>query len=142
MAIVQQLLKIKGPKVHSIGRDATVLDALKLMADRDIGSVLVMDGDRLSGIFTERHYARNVFLKGKASPTTLMRDVMDTAVMCVRPDQTIEECMDLMTDKRIRHLPVLEGGRVIGIISIGDLMKSMLGERESTIDQLQTFIRG
>ena len=142
MTMVQQLLRAKGQEIYSVHPDAMVLDALKLMASKDIGAVLVKDGERLVGIFTERHYARNVFLKGKASPTTSVREAMETEVVCVRPEQTAEACMALMTEKRIRHLPVLQGERIVGIISIGDLLKSIIADREFTIDQLEHFIRG
>ena len=140
MTIVQQLLDTKSREIHSVRPDDTVLKALEVMKDKDIGSVLIKDDDRLVGIFTERHYARRVFLKGKSSPKTLVRDVMETDVICVGPEQTAEACMALMTEKRIRHLPVLHDDRLVGVVSIGDLLKSIIADREFTIDQLEQFI--
>ena len=140
MTIVQQLLDTKSREIHSVRPDDTVLKALEVMKDKDIGSVLIKDDDRLVGIFTERHYARRVFLKGKSSPKTLVRDVMETDVVCVGPEQTAEACMALMTEKRIRHLPVLHDDRLVGVVSIGDLLKSIIADREFTIEQLEQFI--
>ncbi len=142
MAYVRDILAGKGRQVHSLGPDSMVLDALRLMADRNIGAVPVIEGGQLVGIFTERHYAREVFLKGRASPETPLRDVMQTRVLIVSPDQTAEECMALMTDKAIRHLPVMDEGELAGIISIGDLMKSLLEDRQFDIDQLVDYVRG
>jgi len=142
MTIVRQLLQQKPPVVHTIGPNDTVYDAIAKMAEHDIGSLVVMDGEKLVGIITERHYARNVVLKGKASPTTPVRDVMERRVICARPDQTVEQCMAIMSQKRVRHLPVLEGKKVIGIISIGDLVKSIIGEQRFIIDQLEHYIQG
>ena len=122
--------------------DATVLDALAKMAEKDIGSLVVMDGEELIGIITERHYSRNVILKGKRSPTTLVREIMERNVVHVRPEQSVEVCMALMTDKRVRHLPVLEGKKVIGIVSIGDLLKSIISKQKFVIDELEHYIRG
>ena len=115
---VKNLLEQKGQNVWTISPDATVFDALAIMAEKDIGSLVVMDGEKLICIVTERHYSRNVILKGKRSPTTLVKDIMDRNVVHVRPEQTVELCMALMTEKRVRHLPVLEGDKVIGIVSI------------------------
>jgi CBS domain-containing protein len=142
MTIVRQLLNEKPPGVHTIGPDSTVYDAIAKMAERDVGSLVVMDGDKLVGIITERHYARNVVLKGKASPTTPVRDIMERRVICARPDQTVEQCMAVMSGRRVRHLPVLEGKKVIGIISIGDLVKSIIGDQKFIIDQLEHYIQG
>ncbi len=119
-----------------------VYDAIKLMADKNIGSLLVMEGDRLVGMVTERHYAQKVFLKGKASPTTPVSDIMETHVVCVRPDQSVEECMALMTDKRFRHLPVIERDVVVGLVSIGDLVKSVIRDQAFVISQLENYVRG
>ena len=116
---VRHLLEQKGPNLWTIDPDATVLDAVAKMAEKDIGSLVVTDGEELIGIITERHYSRNVILKGKTSPTTLVRDIMERNVIYVRPEQSVELCMALMTEKHVRHLPVLEGKKVIGIISIG-----------------------
>ena len=142
MATVQQLLDSKGHEVYFVRPDDTVLDALEMMEDKNVGAVLVKDGDRLVGIFTERQYARKVFLKGRSSPKTLVREVMETDVICVGPEQTAEACMALMTEKRIRHLPVLRDEHLVGLISIGDLVKSIIADREFTIEQLEHFIRG
>jgi CBS domain-containing protein len=142
MVAIWQLLNKQGGKVYSIHPDATVFDAVAKMADNDIGSLIVMDGDALVGIITERHYARNVILKGRTSPATLVREIMERQVITVRPEQTVEECMALMTDKRVRHLPVIEGGRIAGIVSIGDLVKSVIDDQKFVIDQLHHYISG
>ncbi len=142
MTTVKQLLDAKGREVYFVRPDDTVLDALKMMEDENLGAVLVKDGDRLVGIFTERQYARKVFLKGRSSPKTPVREVMETNVICVAPEQTADACMALMTEKRIRHLPVLRDDQLVGIISIGDLVKSIISDREFTIEQLEHFIRG
>ena len=142
MVKIWQLLDRKGGKVCSIHPDATVFDAVTKMADNDIGSLIVMDSDALVGMITERHYARNVILKGRTSPATLVREIMERQVITVRPEQTVEECMALMTDQRVRHLPVVEGGKITGIVSIGDLVKSVIDEQKFVIDQLDHYIRG
>jgi CBS domain-containing protein len=142
MITVQQLLAQNVRPVCAIAPDATVFDAIAKMAEQDIGSLLVMEGDKLVGIITERHYARNVMLKGKASPTTPVRDIMERRVVCARPDQTVEQCMALMSEKRVRHLPVLEEKKVIGIVSIGDLVKSIISDQQFIIDQLVHHIHG
>jgi CBS domain-containing protein len=142
MTTVQDLLDTKGHDVYYVRPDDMVLDALKLMENRDVGAVLVKDDAKLLGIFTERHYARNVFLKGKSSPKTPIRDVMTEEVICVVPEQTIEACMALMTEKRVRHFPVLEDNDVIGVISIGDIVKSIIADQKFTIEQLEHYIRG
>ncbi len=117
---VKRLLEQKGRSVWAIAPEATVLDAVAEMAEKSIGSLIVMDDEKLVGIITERHYARNVILQGKTSPTTMVRDIMERNVIHVRPEQSVELCMALMTDKRVRHLPVIEDTKVIGLISIGD----------------------
>ena len=139
---VKNLLEQKGGNVWTISPDATVFDALAIMAEKDIGSLIVMDSEKLIGIVTERHYSRNVILKGKRSPTTLVKDIMDRNVIHVRPEETVELCMALMTDKRVRHLPVLEGIKVIGIVSIGDLLKSIISKQKFVIDELEHYIHG
>ena len=139
---VKNLLEQKSGNVWTISPDATVFNALAIMAEEDIGSLIVMDGEKLIGIITERHYSRNVILRGKRSPTTLVKDIMDRNVIHVRPEQTVELCMALMTDKRVRHLPVLEGKKVIGIVSIGDLLKSIISKQKFVIDELEHYIRG
>jgi CBS domain-containing protein len=139
---VRQLLDQKGRKVWSISPDATVFDAVAKMAEKDIGSLIVMDGDEIVGMITERHYARNVVLKGKTSPATPIRDIMEKHVVVAQPEQSIEQCMAIMTEKHIRHLPVVEGEKLIGIISIGDLVKSIIGDQQFTIGQLEHYIHG
>ena len=139
---IRHLLEGKGSNVWTIGPDATVLDAVAKMADKDVGSLVVMDGEKLIGIITERHYSRNVVLKGKTSPTTLVREIMETNVIYVRPEQSVELCMALMIDKRVRHLPVVEDTKVIGIVSIGDLLNYIISKKEFVIDQLEHYIQG
>lgn len=142
MTTVRQLLQQKGREVWSIGPDATVYEAIGLMAAKNIGSLLVMADEKLVGIVTERHYSRKVALRGKTSPDTAVKDIMETQVIYVRPEQTVEECMALMNAKRVRHLPVLEGDAVIGVISIGDLVKSIIGDQKFVIEQLEHYLRG
>ncbi len=142
MKSVRQLLEAKGYDVWSIAPDASVYDALKLMAEKDVGALLVMEGEKLVGIISERDYARKVILKGKSSMQTPVREIMTSKVISVRPESTIGECMALMTDKRIRHLPVLEGRQVVGVISIGDVVKTIISEQEFLIQQLENYIVG
>jgi len=140
--LVSDILDSKGHEVWAVKPDDTVFDSLQLMAEKEIGALLVMEGDRLVGIVTERDYARKVILEGKSSKTSSVAEVMTTRVLCVTPERTIDECMALMTDKRARHLPVLDHKRVIGVISIGDLVKTMISEQQVLIDQLQHYISG
>jgi CBS domain-containing protein len=142
MSTVQQILDDKGTEVLAIGPDDTVLDAISKMADNNVGSLVVLDGKKLVGIFTERNYARNVFLKGRSSPKTLVRQIMSTHVVCVEPGQTVEECMAVMSDKRIRHLPVLDNNQMVGLVSIGDLVKNIIRDQKFVIDQLEHYISG
>jgi CBS domain-containing protein len=142
MTTVRQLLQTKGADVVSVTPDSNVLDALKLMAQREIGAVLVIESGRLIGIMSERDYARKVILKGKSSQDTRVREIMTERVVYARPDQTVPECMALMTNKRIRHLPVLEGERLVGVLSIGDLVKETISEQEFIIRQLENYIHG
>ena len=142
MNTVAQLLALKGNKVFSVEPTSTVYDAIKTMADHNVGALAVTENDRLVGIFSERDYARKVILKGKASPTTSVAEIMTENPVCVTPDQTVEQCMALMTGKAIRHLPVLEDDRLVGMISIGDLVKSIIEEQEFIIDQLGRYIQG
>jgi CBS domain-containing protein len=139
---VKHLLEHKGRNVWTIGPDATVLEAVAKMAEKDVGSLVVMHGEKFVGVITERHYSRNVILKGKASPTTLVRDIMESNVIHVRPEQSVELCMALMTERRVRHLPVVEDTKVVGIISIGDLLKFIISKKEFAIDQLERYIQG
>jgi CBS domain-containing protein len=140
MKTVQQLLESKRQGVASVAPQTSVLDALRVMAEKEIGAVLVLDGESLAGIFSERDYARKVVLQGKASKDTPVREIMTEKVVCVHPEQTIDDCMGLMTDKRIRHLPVLQGMKIIGVVSIGDVVKEMLVEKEFVIKQLESYI--
>jgi CBS domain-containing protein len=142
MTTVRQLLDQKGRNIWSIHPDATVFDAIAKMAEKDIGSLVVMEGDEFVGIITERHYARNVVLKGKTSPATPVRDIMERHVVIALPEQSVDQCMALMSEKRVRHLPVFEGKKPIGIVSIGDLVKSTIGDQKFMIDQLEHYIRG
>jgi CBS domain-containing protein len=139
---MRQILEAKGHDVATIGPDDTVYDAIKKMANKNIGSLVVVDGEKIVGIITERHYARNVFLKGKASPNTLVKDIMSKRVICAWPDQSVEECMAVMTEKAIRHLPVLENKRLVGLVSIGDLVKSIIGDQKFIIEQLERYVGG
>jgi CBS domain-containing protein len=140
MTTLRQLLKVKGHEIWSVTPDTSVFDTLVLMADKDVGALLVLDRGQMVGIISERDYARNIILKGRTSKDTLVREAMTSNVETARPDQSIEECMTLMTDKRIRHLPVLDDGELCGVISIGDLVKSIIAEQKSLIDQLEHYI--
>ncbi len=142
MKLVKELLEDKGHEVWTITPQATVYQALELIAEKDIGALLAMDDGRVAGVFTERDYARKVILAGRASRQTSVRDVMTTRVISVRPDQSVENCMALMTEKRIRHLPVMEGDDLKGLVSIGDLVKAIIAEQRYMIDQLEHYISG
>jgi CBS domain-containing protein len=142
MITVRQLLEGKGYDVWSIAPDASVYDALALMADKGVGALLVLEGERLVGLISERDYARKVILKGKSSMETPVREIMTERVIWVGPEQTNEECMALMTAKHFRHLPVLAEDQVIGIISIGDVVKAIISEQEFLIEQLERYIVG
>jgi len=140
MKTVAQLLSLKGHRVVAIAPGTTVLAALKVLADNNLGAVLVMEDARLVGVFSERDFARKVDLQGKSSANTIVREVMTLEVVCVTPAHTNEECMALMTDKRTRHLPVVDNGQVVGVLSIGDLVKDIISEQQFTISQLETYI--
>ena len=142
MTAVHHILDQKGHQVWSVHSGDTVYDAIKMMADKDVGALVVLDGGKIVGIVTERDYARNVFLKGRASPQTLVGEIMAHNVVCVKPDKSIEECMAIMSAKRVRHLPVINDGELLGIVSIGDLVKSIISDREFVIEQLEHYIRG
>jgi CBS domain-containing protein len=142
METVRQLLDKKGNEVWSVHPDDSVFDAVKKMADKNIGALVVLVDDQIVGIITERHYARRVILEGKSSPETSVRDIMATPVVCVRTDQTISECMAVMTEKRVRHLPVVDQKKLVGLVSIGDLVKSIIADQEFTIEQLLHYIQG
>jgi CBS domain-containing protein len=142
MATLKQLLDKKGYQVLSIEPDASVFDAIKKMADNDVGSLVVTESETLVGIITERHYARNVFLKGRSSPETTVREIMSSRVLCAQPEQTVEECLAVMSDKAVRHLPVLDKKQLIGIVSIGDLVKDIISDQKFVIEQLEHYITG
>ncbi len=142
MKLVTHLLDTKGGDIISIGQNASVYDAIKLMADRAVGSLLVMDDNELLGIVTERDYARKVILKGRSSETTTVGEIMSTDVITAATGQTVNECMTLMTERRIRHLPVVAKGEVVGLISIGDLVNAIISDQQEEIEQLESYISG
>ena len=140
MATASQLLKQKTRAVYSVPPDAPVLEAIREMAEHSVGALLVMQGDQLAGVLSERDYARKVILKGRSSSATKVSEIMSTPVLTVRPDQSVNDCMRLMTENRVRHLPVLDGERVIGVLSIGDLVRAVVEEQAKTIEQLEQYI--
>ena len=142
MATVRDLLKAKGSFMWTTNPEASVYQALELMAEKNVGALLVLESQKLVGIFSERDYARKVVLKGKFSRETKVEEVMTHDLVTVTPDQGVERCMELMTDKRIRHLPVLESGQLIGLISIGDVVKSIISDQKYHINQLEDYITG
>jgi CBS domain-containing protein len=142
MTRVEDLLQAKGRTVWSISADASVYEAIQMMADRGVGALPVVAAEKPAGIVSERDYARKVILQGKSSKDTPVRDIMTSPVYFVRPEQSIEQCMVLMTDKRIRHLPVLDGEHLAGIVSIGDLVKAVIAEQQIRIEQLESYITG
>jgi len=142
MTTVQRLLDEKGHNVWSVHPDDSVFDAIRMMADKDVGALVVIENGRPVGIFTERDYARDVILKGKSSPRTPVRAIMATPIICARPEQTVEECMAVMTETRVRHLPIMHGEQLVGIVSIGDLVKSIVADQKFTIEQLVHYISG
>lgn len=139
---VRQLLREKGQGTQVVSPHATVLDALRTMAEHDIGALVVTDEDEVVGMFSERDYARKVILHGKASRDTPVRDVMTPHVITVDPSQTMSDCMSVMTEHRVRHLPVVEEQKLLGVVSIGDVVKAVMAEQHFLIDQLQSYIRG
>ncbi len=142
MTLLSQLLDNKGHAVHAIAPGASVIDAIRSMADNHVGALLVMENQQLVGIVSERDYARKVILLGRASATTAVREIMSSPVFTIAPDETVDDAMRLMTDRRIRHLPVVRGGKVIGVLSIGDLVKSVIEEQQHTIEDLRSYIHG
>lgn len=140
MKTVRQLLQSKGGTIYSVAPDARVFEALELMAEKEVGALVVLDGGRLAGIISERDYARKVILHGKSSHDIPVREIMTEKVVTIQPDQTVDHCMALMTNKRIRHLPVAEGEKLIGVVSIGDLVKEVIAEQQQTIKQLESYI--
>lgn len=142
MKRVKDILEVKGRDIWFIAPDASVYDAMKHMADKGVGALLVMEGGKLVGLISERDYARKVILKGRSSRTTQVREIMTAEVLYAHLEQNIEECMALMTEKRVRHLPVMEQDRLVGVISIGDLVKSIISEQKFIIEQLERYIKG
>lgn len=142
MRTVRQLLDAKSPAIHAIHPEAPVLDAIRLMADAHIGAVLVMEGPRLVGIVSERDYARKVVLQGRSSADTPVRDIMTARVLTASPADTSDRCMQVMTERRIRHLPVIDGDDVVGVVSIGDLVKAVIEDQRVELDSLQRYIAG
>jgi CBS domain-containing protein len=142
MKLVQHLLDRKSSELISIVQDASVFDAIKLMADHGVGSLLVMDGSDLKGIVTERDYARKVIIKGRSSESTAVGEIMSTDIVTATSRQTVNECMTLMTDRRIRHLPIVDDDAVIGMISIGDLVQAIISDQQEEIEQLEHYISG
>jgi len=142
MKTVKQILHAKGHDYFAVSPNESVYNAIRIMADNEIGSVLVVDGDRLVGILTERDYARKVMLEGKSSPGTPVSEIMTSNVLYTRPDQSVDACMALVTEKRVRHLPVLADDKVDGVVSIGDLVKAVIDEQKFIIEQLENYIAG
>jgi len=142
MSIVRNILQKKGNAVHSISPDSSVYDALEELEEKNIGSLVVVENGKLTGVFTERDYARKVILKGRSSKETLVRDIMSSPPLFVNPDNTLDECMQLMTDKFIRHLPVLENDELVGVVSIGDIVKYTIYEKDFIIGNLEHYITG
>ena len=142
MTTVRQIIQAKGTTVWTISPQSTVLEALRLMAEKNVGALLVTEGEQVAGIFSERDYARSVALKGRTAEDTRVSEIMTSRVIFVRPSQSMEECMALMTDKHIRHLPVMDGDRLAGLISIGDVVKEIMSEQEFTIRSLEGYITG
>lgn len=142
MKAVQELLEDKGRQVWTIAPGASVFQALELMAEKEIGALVVVKEDAVAGLISERDYARKVILKGKSSKELEVRDIMTSPVICTRPERTLKECMAVMTDKRVRHLPVLDHGRLAGLVSIGDLVKAIIAEQQFQIEQLESYISG
>src|SRR5215468_1595012 len=140
MISVRQLLDRKGRQVFSVAPGTAVLEAIRMMADRPVGALLVMDGESLSGIVSERDYARKVILKGRSSADTPVRDIMTATVITVQPETPVEKCMQIMTERRVRHLPVIESGHVVGMVSIGDLVKAVIAAQQQHIEQLESYI--
>ena len=142
MKTVRDILETKGRDVWSISPEVTVFDALKMMADKNVGALVILDGEKVSGILSERDYARKVILHGRSSKELKVKEIMSSKVYWITPEQNIEDCMTLFTNKRVRHLPVLDKGELRGIISIGDVVKTIIADQESTIKHLENYITG
>ena len=142
MRSVKDILEEKGTQVYAVSPDATVYEALQIMADKNVGALMVIEGDTVAGLISERDYARKIILKGKFSKDVPVREIMTVDIIRIGPDNDVEYCMELMTDKRVRHLPVFENDRLIGIISIGDIVKAIIEHKEEIIEQLENYIKG
>lgn len=142
MKSVRDILKVKGSDVWCVEPNATVFDALRRMAEKEVGALVVTEGAQVVGLISEREYARKVVLQGRTSPTTLVKEIMISPVVYIHLDQAIEECMSLMTEKRTRHLPVIEDGKLVGLISIGDIVKSIIADQQFLIEQLVRYVSG
>ncbi|VAX10201.1 Inosine-5'-monophosphate dehydrogenase [hydrothermal vent metagenome] len=142
MNTIQELLNNKGSEIFSVQINAPVIEALHLLAEKRIGALIVMDGEMLAGILSERDYARKVVLEGKTSSNTKVREIMTSHVVCARPDQKIEECLAIMSEKRVRHLPILDAKQLVGMVSIGDLVKAIIAEQKFQIEQMEHYISG
>ena len=142
MTTIRQILGIKGGEIWSVTPDETVYNAIRLMAEKNVGALMVLEGDHMRGIVSERDYARKVILKGKSSKETHVKEIMTSELITIGPDQSIEECMGLMTHKHIRHLPVVDNEKLMGVISIGDVVKAIISEKELTIKHLENYITG
>ena len=142
MAKIREILEKKGNQIYSVSPDTTVYDALKLMADNNIGAVLVLEGQKLYGIMSERDYARKIVLNGKFSKEVLVKEIMSSEIICIDADQTLQITQAIMTQKRIRHLPVLNNGELVGVVSIGDIVNASMEDKTFLIDQLITYING
>lgn len=141
MKLIKHILEAKGNDVWTITPDEAVYDALQLMADKNVGALVVAQDGQIIGVISERDYARKVILKGKSSRETLVREIMTSPAICVTPDKTVEQCLALMTDKHIRHLPVVDDGKLVGVVSVGDLVKSIIDSQKELIRQLENFIQ-
>lgn len=141
MALITQVLRRKGSTIYRIAPAQPVLEAIRLMAQYGVGALLVMQGEQLVGVVSERDYARKVLLKGRSSSDTPVEQIMSAPAIVVQPGQSVRECMQIMTDRRVRHLPVVEGTRVVGVVSIGDLVRAVVEEQQQTIEQLEQYIR-
>jgi CBS domain-containing protein len=142
MRSVKDILEEKGTQIYDVSPDATVYEALQIMADKNVGALMVIEGDTVAGLVSERDYARKIILKGKFSKDVPVREIMTVDIIRIGPDNDVEYCMELMTDKRVRHLPVFENDRLIGIISIGDIVKAIIEHKEEIIEQLENYIKG